>query len=108
MNCRNRFATVILVIAGISRASAVDYHLERITPTLNQPTFITQAPGDPSNILYYTTRIAGSASGFGASNPMGTVWRYDLATRTSTAILRLSSRTVANDDGLQVIAFHPD
>ncbi len=25
-----------------------DYHLERITPVLNQPTYVTQAPGDPA------------------------------------------------------------
>jgi hypothetical protein len=109
MNSPLRFvAAALFLSATTGRSPAVDYHLERITPVLNQPTFITQAPGDPTNILYYTTRIAGNGSGFNAFNPMGTVWRYDLNTRTSTAILRLPSRTVVNDDGLQTIAFHPD
>jgi hypothetical protein len=109
MNSPFRFTTVALILfAAISRSPAVDYHLERVTPVLNQPTFLTQAPGDPTNILYYTTRIAGNGSGFSAVNPMGTVWRYDLTTRTSTAILRLAGRNVVNDDGLQAIAFHPD
>src|SRR5215471_17508005 len=109
MNVPIRFVTLFLIFsAAINRLPAVDYHLERITPVLNQPTFLTQAPGDPTNILYYTTRIAGNSSGFGSVNPMGTVWRYDTTTRSSTAILRLASRNVFNDDGLQAIAFHPD
>src|SRR5215475_11148352 len=102
-----------LIILSLAQAAwsipawAVDYHLERITPVLNQPTYITQAPGDPTNILYYTTRISSAISGFNAINTMGKVWRYDLNTRTSTAVLDLSARQVYNDTGLQTIAFHP-
>ncbi len=88
--------------------TCADYHLERVTPVLNQPTYVTQAPGDPTNILYYTTRISSAFSGFNAVNTMGKVWRYDLNTRTSTAVLDLSAREVFNDTGLQTIAFHPD
>jgi hypothetical protein len=86
------------------------YHLERITPVLNQPTYVTQAPGDASNILYYTTRISSTSSGFSPNPPntMGKVWRYDVKTRISTSVLDLSARRVLNDDGLQTIAFHPD
>lgn len=98
---------VSCAIFGPERSYA-GYHLERITPTLNQPTYVTQAPGDPPYILYYTTRISSANSGFGGVNGMGKVWRYDVDTRVSTPILDLSSRTVINDDGLQAIAFHPD
>ena len=71
-----------------------DYHIERITGVLNQPTYVTQAPGDPTNILYYTTRISTSASGFNGVNSMGSVWRYNVTTRTATSVLSLGSRAV--------------
>jgi glucose/arabinose dehydrogenase len=89
-------------------AALADYHLERITPILNQPTFVTQAPGDPPNILYYSTRITSTGSGFGAVNTMGGIWRYDLNTRVSTLVFAFTNRNVINDDGLQTFAFHPD
>ena len=106
-----------LALAAAVAASGVwpgsvfaDYHLERVSSVLNQPTFITQAPGDPANIIYYTTRITSTMSGFTPipPNTMGKVWRYDLNTRTATGVLDLSFRKVYNDDGLQAVAFHPD
>jgi glucose/arabinose dehydrogenase len=84
------------------------YHLERISPVLNQPTFLTQAPGDPPTILYYSTRISTANSGFSVVNTMGKIWRFDTTTRISTSVLDLSARQVFNDDGLQTFAFHPD
>jgi hypothetical protein len=96
---------VVLLSEAPTRA---DYHLERISSVLNQPTFITQAPGDPTNILYYTTRISTAVSGFSSLNSMGKVWRFDVNTRSAVSVLDLSSRKVFNDDGLQTIAFHPD
>lgn len=101
--------TTLAITTVITQLSAhADYHLERVTPVLNQPTYVTQAPGDPANILYYTTRISTALSGFNSVNAMGKVWRYDLNTRVSTPVLDLSARNVVNDDGLQTIAFHPD
>src|SRR5262245_23206434 len=85
-----------------------DYHLERITGILNQPTFITQAPGDPSNILYYSTRISTGTSGANSNNTMGKIWRFDASARTSTAVLDFSGRLVTLDLGIQGFAFHPD
>jgi glucose/arabinose dehydrogenase len=84
-----------------------DYHLQRITPILNQPTFVTQAPGDPTNILYYTTRITTTNAGFSTANSMGKVWRYNVNTRTSVEVLNFTNRSVFEDTGLQTIAFHP-
>jgi hypothetical protein len=110
MNSRlGRFAIVIcfFVLIGQGRVHA-GYHLERVTPVLNQPTYVTQASGDPPNIIYYSTRINGNASGFNTNNPMGSIWRYNLITRSSTEVLNLSTHTVFNDDGLQTFAFHPD
>jgi glucose/arabinose dehydrogenase len=94
-----------ILIAGVFSTAALSasgqYHLERISPVLNQPNYLTQAPGDPTNILYYTTRM-------NPTNRMGSVWRYDVATRASTVVLDLSNRSISGDDGLQCIAFHPD
>ncbi len=109
MSCRSRCLAGAALLAGTLAHTPADaaYHLERITPVLNQPTYITQAPGDPANILYYTTRISSAFSGF-TVNSMGKVWRYDTATRISTPVLDLSARTITGDEGLQSIAFHPD
>jgi glucose/arabinose dehydrogenase len=103
---------VLSALAVVSTVLAVftahaDYHLERITGILNQPTYVTQAPGDPANILYYTTRISTTVSGF-TTNFMGKVWRYDTTTRVATPVLDFSSRPMRDDEGLECIAFHPD
>ena len=91
-----------------SVALAQDYRIERIASGLNQPTYVTQAPGDPANILYFTERTSNTIGGFGPVNDMGKVWRYDVDTRAKTLVLDLSTRDVINDDGLQTIAFSPD
>src|SRR5262245_20734728 len=91
-----------------SATLAQSFRIERIASGLNQPTYVTQAPGDPANILYYTERTSNTIGGFGAVNQMGKVWRYDADTRTKMLVLDLSSRSVTNDDGLQTIAFSPD
>jgi len=102
--------TAVLGLSALVANSAVaqGYRIERIASGLNQPTYVTQAPNDPANILYYTERTENAIPGFGASNNMGRVWRYDVTTRTKTMVLDLSSRSVTNDTGLQTIAFHPD
>jgi len=89
-------------------ADARNYRIERIASGLNQPTYVTQAPNDPANILYYTERTRDANPGFGASNVMGRVWRYDVTTRTKSLVLDLSNRSVTQDTGLQTVAFHPD
>jgi len=112
MNVRiNALGIAVVSVLLCWRSYGVGYHLERVSPFgLNQPTFLTQAQDDPANILYYSTRISSAFPGYSSSpaNTMGKVWRYDLNTRTSTAVLDLSARFVYNDDGLQTFAFHPD
>ena len=109
MNLRSQLALAVTVAVSGFWPGLVfaDYHLERVSPVLNQPTFVTAAPGDPPNIIYYTTRISSTLSGFTPipPNTMGKVWRYDLNTRTATAVLDLSFRRVYNDDGLQAGSF---
>src|SRR5947209_15238023 len=93
---------------------AVDYHLERMNltgnPVMNQPTYLSQAPGDPSNVLYFSQRITTALSGFGAVNSMGGIYRSVVNGTASTAqlVLDFSSRNITNDDGLQTFAFSPD
>jgi len=89
-------------------AHAQTYRIERIAWGLNQPTFVTQAPGDPANILYFTERTSNTIPGFSVINQMGKVWRYDTATRQKSLVLDLSARSVTEDTGLQAIAFPPD
>lgn len=100
---------LVLFLAVCGReATARNYRIERVASGLNQPTYVTQAPSDPANILYFTERTRDANPGFGAANVMGRVWRYDMTTRTKTMVLDLSSRSVTQDTGLQTIAFHPD
>src|SRR5262245_18090376 len=85
-----------------------DIRIERIASGLNQPTYITQAPGDPSNIVYFTERTSNTIAGFGVNNQMGKIYRYDLNTHSKTMMLDLSTRIVTQDDGLTAIAFNSD
>jgi hypothetical protein len=106
-------AWLLLITFFAPFGSAQSYRLERIASGLNQPTYITQAPGDPPNILYYSTRIdgdiaPGNGGGFGAVNPMGGIFRYDTNTRTSTEIMSLAHRTLTGDEGLVGFAFSTD
>src|SRR5436190_14525496 len=71
-----------------------DYRIVRIASGLNQPTYLTQAPGDPANILYYSERTANTLAGFGAVNQMGRIWRYDTDTGQKTLVVDLSSCSV--------------
>jgi glucose/arabinose dehydrogenase len=97
-----------VAVSVFSRADARNYVIERIASGLNQPTYVTQAPGDPANILYFTERTQDANPGFGAVNVMGKIWRYDVDTRTKSVVADFSSRSVTNDTGLHTIAFHPD
>jgi glucose/arabinose dehydrogenase len=109
MRRRANLSCACLVALGvIPTVQALDYRIERIASGLNQPTYVTQAPGDPPNIIYFTERTSNTIAGFNAVNQMGKIYRYDMNTRTKTLVLDLSSRSVTQDDGLTAIAFSPD
>src|SRR5262245_30652141 len=92
-----------------STAVAVDYAVERIASGLAQPDYVTQAPGDPANIIYYSTRcMSTDAGGFSNTNHMGSIFRYDMNTRISTPIMNLNYRTFSGDEGLVGFTFSPD
>ncbi len=107
-------SVVALALASATVAFAGDYRVERVASGLNQPNFLTQAPGDPSSVVYYTERTTPPTDGsydiqnFSKVNHMGRVVRYDQSTRTKTVVLDLYDRKVFQDDGLQTVAFSPD
>lgn len=110
-NERIFFVTLTAVLAAAPLASAQGYRIERIASGLDQPTYVTQAPGDPANILYYSERITaapGTGGGFGTLNNMGGIYRYDTLTRTSTQVLSLQHRQLLGDEGLAGFTFSPD
>jgi glucose/arabinose dehydrogenase len=100
--------TCLAAAVSSPSAGAREYRIERIASGLSQPTYVTQAPGDPANILYFTERTSNTQPGFDTVNQMGKVWRYDVNTRARTLVLDLSDRLVTEDAGLQTIAFGPD
>lgn len=108
---RSANSLIILTILAVGPAEAVNYRVERIASGLAQPTFVAQAPGDPANILYYSTRITaanGTGGGFNSAKSMGGIFRYDTNSRTSTKIMDLSHRQLVGDEGLVGFAFSPD
>ena len=111
-SCGSIYIFIFVSVALLTNpVSAVNYRLERVASGLAQPTFVTQAPGDPANIIYYATRITaanGAGGGFGTVNNMGGIFRYDMSTRTSTKVMDLSYRQLTGDEGLVGVAFSPD
>ena len=114
MNLRKRTLAGILLCwtaAAANFAIAQGYRVERIASGLAQPTFMSQAPGDPANIIYYSTRIAaadGTGGGFGTINNMGGIFRYDMNSGVSTQVMNLNYRQLTGDEGLVGFAFSPD
>ncbi|TWT36820.1 hypothetical protein KOR34_17650 [Posidoniimonas corsicana] len=110
MRYRYRLA-LLLAVGGVcwagQRAAGQSYRVERVASGLQQPVYMDQAPGDPSNIIYYMTRttMGGANAGNGTH---GSLWRYDMNTRAATEVLNLSHRSLTLDLGPQGFAFHPD
>lgn len=106
------FMALSIAVCCAGQSAFGQYRVARVASGLNQPNYLTQAPGDPSNIVYITERVSDagtfSIQGFSKVNQMGKVIRYDMNTGIKTTVLDLSARKVFQDDGLQNIAFHPD
>jgi hypothetical protein len=75
------------------------YTVERVVGGLNQPIYMTQAPGDDTS-LYIVER---------ADTPtqLGRIRRYDLQTQGFTTFLDPSG-TIVSDGGLLSMTFHPE
>jgi glucose/arabinose dehydrogenase len=93
--------------AALAAASAdtyaLDFTINKVVGSLNQPTFVTFAPGD-DNDLY----IAELKSGTNVSN-LGKIIRYNRVTQTKSTVIDLTSISANKGDaGIVGIAFHPD
>ncbi|TWT97843.1 hypothetical protein Pla108_19960 [Botrimarina colliarenosi] len=93
---RSALGLAAMLGAGVVHA---DYTVERVVTGLNQPTFMTQAPGD-YNHLFIVERTDNG-------NTLGRISSYDQLTKTRSTFLDLSG-TVVSDGGLLSMTFHPD
>lgn len=73
--------------------------MERVVNGLNQPTFMTQAPGDNTS-LYIVERSD-------ASSQLGRIRKLDLQTHTLSTFLDLSG-TITSDGGVLSMTFSPN
>ncbi len=89
-----------LVIASLrTTASQAAYTVERVVNGLNQPTFMTQAPGDGTSL--YVVERADSAS------DLGRIRKFDLQTHTLSTFLDLTGQ-ITSDGGVLSMTFSPN
>jgi hypothetical protein len=98
---------VVGLIAPRAWGQTPTYRLERVASGLRQPVYMTQAPGDPANVIYYMSRVTTGGANAG-NGTHGSIYRYDMDTGQSTEILNLSHRNLTLDLGPQGFTFHPD
>ncbi len=94
-----RLCLTLAMVAGGSRLDAA-YTVERVVSGLNQPTYVTQAPGDNNHLFIVERTEPGGAN-------LGRILAYDQLTKTSSTFLDLSG-TVVSDGGLLSLTFSPD
>ena len=100
---RLRITIAVLIIALGAAATPANgaYTVQRVVGGLNQPMFVTQAPGDNSS-LYIVERSD-------AGNQLGRIRQFNLQTQTfnPTPFLDVTGQIVS-DGGVLGMAFHPD
>ena len=82
-----------------ARESCAAYVARKLVGGLNQPTFVTAAPGDNNN-LYIVQRA-------GTGNTVGDIVRYNKITGVTSSYFNVPGSLV-QDGGLLGMAFHPD
>jgi hypothetical protein len=90
-------AAWLLAIAVNSSRGA--YTVERVAGGLNQPMYVTQAPGDNTS-LYIVERAD-------PGNQLGRIRKYNLQTQALTTFLDVSG-SIVSDGGLLSATFHPE
>jgi hypothetical protein len=93
---------VAALVLASAETRAQDFSINKVIGSLNQPTFVTFAPGD-DNDLY----IAELRSGANV-NDLGDIVRYNRVTQAKSTVIDFSSIATKNDGGGGGIAFHPD
>ncbi len=95
------FGLATLVTLGLLAAAVrAEFRVERVVGGLNQPTYVTQAPGDSSS-LYIVERQ-------GPNFDAGRILKYDFASRTSNVFLDFAGNDFTADGGVLAMAFHPN
>jgi len=89
-------------LVGLCAGIAQDFAINKVVGGLNQPTFMTFAPGDDTNLY-----IAELRSGTNINN-LGDIIRYNPVTKAKTTVVDLSSIATSSDGGVVGLAFHPD
>lgn len=92
-------AAVAALLVAAPRTARAAYAVERVVGNLNQPVGVAQAPGDNGS-LYIVERSD-------ASNQLGRVRKYDLATQSFTTFLDVAG-SINSDGGLLGLTFHPN
>ncbi|MEA2708677.1 MAG: hypothetical protein QOF78_1278 [Phycisphaerales bacterium] len=92
-------ALCVLAICATSAPTYAAYVAKKLIGGLNQPTFVTAAPGDDNN-LYVVQRA-------GAGNTVGDIVRYNKTTGVTSPYFNVPGSLV-QDGGLLGMTFHPD
>jgi glucose/arabinose dehydrogenase len=83
-------------------ACAQDFAINKIVGGLNQPTFVTFAPGDDTDLY-----VAELRSGSNVNN-LGRIVRYNRVTHAESTVVDLTTIATSSDGGIAGMAFHPD
>src|SRR5262245_7273550 len=89
-------AELVCFAGGTARGA---YIVERVVAGLNQPTYVTQAPGDNTS-LYIVERAD-------TGNQLGRIRKYNLQSQSFSTFLDLSG-TINSDGGVLSMTFHPE
>lgn len=93
------FVSSLSILVAASSPSIGQFTIERVVGDLNQPIYMTQAPGD-DNSLYIVERAD-------PGNAVGRILQYDQVTNAKSTFLDLEG-SIASDGGALSLAFHPD
>ncbi|MFO0788472.1 MAG: PQQ-dependent sugar dehydrogenase [Pirellulales bacterium] len=88
---------MLLVVSATAARAA--YTVGRVVGGLNQPTFMTQAPGDGTSLYIVERSDAGSQ--------LGRIRKYDLQTQSLTTFLDMTG-SITSDGGVLSMTFHPN
>lgn len=88
---------VLACIAATSLQAA--YTVQRVVNGLNQPMFMTQAPGDGTSLYIVERADSGSQ--------LGRIRKFDLQSQSLTTFLDLTG-SIASDGGVLSMTFHPN
>lgn len=99
MNCKTSIRIAALLLAGLPAVAHAEFAVQRVLTGLNQPVYVTQAPGDNANLFIVERRSVDGS--------LGDIVKYNRLTGASSTFLDLPG-TVLQGGGMLGMAFHPD